>query len=342
MSVVKDTKRNTWTTRFYKRDSVTGQLKLTSKRGFKTKDEAKKYELAYKGTSKAITNTFYDVYLEYLRTLTCSDEEKHTRTTYIDKYVPFKESPIVKVNKHELVDFSLSMKDCGLAPVTINKIFSAVRGTFKYAYDIYDVKDIGYLIKNIKIECKEKDILTIDEFNRMIECETNPIFYAFFYTAYWTGARRGELRALEKSDLKDHYLTIRQTMRRTQDSLKEGNKTSKMIKTIYLDEQTYQLCFKLALRQGKWLFGDEFPLPNETINRRLKNDLKQAHINKHITMHNLRHSHGSILLANGVDIANVSKRLGHSSITTTLQNYIHLLDDDGKVTIEAIEKIKGN
>lgn len=57
-------------------------------------------------------------------------------------------------------------------------------------------------------------------------------------------------------------------------------------------------------------------------------------------MHNLRHSHGSILLANGVDIANVSKRLGHASINTTLQNYIHLLDDDGKITIEAIEKIK--
>lgn len=339
MSVVKDTKRGTWTARFYKRN-IDGTLSLTSKRGFKTKDEAKKYELAYKGTSKQINNTFYSVYLEYLKTLVCSEEEKHTRTTYIDKYVPFKDKPIAKINKHELLDFSLNMKDCGLAPVTINKIFSAVRGTFKYAYEIYDVKDIGYLIKNIKVDRVEKDILTIDEFNKMVEYETNPIFYAFFYTAYWTGARRGELRALEKSDLKDHYLTIRQTMRRTPDSLKEGNKTSKLIKTIYLDEATYQLCFKLSLRQGKWLFGDEYPLPNETINRRLKNNLKRANINKHITMHNLRHSHGSILLANGVDIANVSKRLGHASINTTLQNYIHLLDDDGKITIEAIEKIK--
>lgn len=342
MSVVKDSKRNTWTTRFYKRDVVTGKLKLTSKRGFRTKDEALKYELDHKSTSKTISFTFYSIFQEYLKTLVCSVEEKHTRDTYIIKYCDFKDKPISKIGKPELSNWALNMKDCGLAPVTINKIFSCVKGTFNYAYEVYDVKDISYLVKNVKVVKKEKDVLTIDEFNKMISYETNPIFYAFFYTAYWTGARRGELRALEKTDLKDHYLLVRQTMRRTQESLKEGNKTSKMYKSIALDEQTYRLCLNLSLRQGKWLFGDEFPLPNETINRRLKNDLRKANITKHITMHNLRHSHGSVLLANGVDIASVSKRLGHASITTTLQNYIHLLDDDGKVTVEAIEKIKGN
>lgn len=341
MSVVKDKKRGTWTTRYYKKDPITNELKLTTKRGFRTKEDARRFELDNKGTSTAISTTFNNVWLEYLNTLTCSNEEKHTRITYIDRYVPFRDKPINKINKPELANFSLTMKDCGLAPVTINKIFSSVRGTFKYAYEIYDIKDISYLVKNIKVEHKEKDILTIDEFNKMIENEDNPIFYAFFYTAYWTGARRGELKALEKTDLQDHYLQVRQTMRLTQDSLKEGNKTSRLIKKIYLDEQTYRLLLKLSLRQGKWLFGDESPLPNETINRRLKNDLQKANINKHITMHNLRHSHGSVLLANGVDIASVSKRLGHSSITTTLQNYIHILDDNGNVTIDAIEKIKG-
>ena len=53
----------------------------------------------------------------------------------------------------------------------------------------------------------------------------------------------------------------------------------------------------------------------------------------------LRHSHGSLLLSKGVDIATVSKRLGHSSISTTIENF-HVLDDEGKTVIDMIDKIK--
>lgn len=48
----------------------------------------------------------------------------------------------------------------------------------------------------------------------------------------------------------------------------------------------------------------------------------------------LRHSHGSLLFSKGVDIARYQKRLGHSSISTTIENYIHVLDDEGKTVID--------
>ena len=43
----------------------------------------------------------------------------------------------------------------------------------------------------------------------------------------------------------------------------------------------------------------------------------------HITLHQLRHTHASLLLANDVDIATISKRLGHSKISVTLDVYSH-------------------
>ena len=51
-----------------------------------------------------------------------------------------------------------------------------------------------------------------------------------------------------------------------------------------------------------------------------------------MTLHGLRHMHASLLLASGTDIALVSKRLGHSSIsiTITIDIYTHLIGDAGR------------
>ena len=52
-------------------------------------------------------------------------------------------------------------------------------------------------------------------------------------------------------------------------------------------------------------------------------------------MHGLRHMHASLLLASGTDIALVSKRLGHSSISITSDTYSHLLEGVGQQAAEA-------
>lgn len=55
-----------------------------------------------------------------------------------------------------------------------------------------------------------------------------------------------------------------------------------------------------------------------------------------VTVHGLRHTHASILIANRVSIQSVAKRLGHGDTETTQRVYIHLLDelaqeDDNKI-----------
>ncbi|WP_320165325.1 site-specific integrase [uncultured Trichococcus sp.] len=65
---------------------------------------------------------------------------------------------------------------------------------------------------------------------------------------------------------------------------------------------------------------------NSTINYRLKVLCKNANI-PIITIHSLRHTHASLLLFAGVSIASVATRLGHSSMTTTQETYLHIIQE---------------
>jgi len=63
---------------------------------------------------------------------------------------------------------------------------------------------------------------------------------------------------------------------------------------------------------------------NSTVNSRLKSLCKKAGVPV-ISIHSLRHSHASLLIYAGVSIASIAKRLGHSSITTTQETYLHII-----------------
>jgi integrase len=58
-----------------------------------------------------------------------------------------------------------------------------------------------------------------------------------------------------------------------------------------------------------------------------------------ITFHQLRHSHASILIANGVDIATVSKRLGHAKILTTINTYTHTIKSKDTAAADMLDDV---
>ncbi|MDN6664700.1 MAG: site-specific integrase, partial [Tetragenococcus koreensis] len=65
---------------------------------------------------------------------------------------------------------------------------------------------------------------------------------------------------------------------------------------------------------------------NSTVNKRLKIICNKANIPP-ITIHGLRHTHASLLLFAGVSIASVANRLGHSSMATTQETYLHIIQE---------------
>ncbi|OXE60829.1 recombinase XerC [Limosilactobacillus reuteri] len=84
---------------------------------------------------------------------------------------------------------------------------------------------------------------------------------------------------------------------------------------------------------------------SNAVNKVLKKLLSQLKIHKEgFHFHSLRHSHVALLLADGVDIYAISKKLGHSEISTTTNTYAYLIDEYQNKTdeeiINALEKLE--
>lgn len=90
-----------------------------------------------------------------------------------------------------------------------------------------------------------------------------------------------------------------------------------------------------------FIFGRKIPLAENTITRVKDRAIKKTGV-KRIRLHDFRHSHASNLIANGVNIVVVSKRLGHSDINMTLSKYTHLLQKSDDELTENIERCSQN
>lgn len=65
---------------------------------------------------------------------------------------------------------------------------------------------------------------------------------------------------------------------------------------------------------------------NSTVNVFLRRKCLEADVDI-ISVHSLRHTHASVLLAEGISIHSISQRLGHSNVTTTQEVYTHIIDE---------------
>ena len=72
---------------------------------------------------------------------------------------------------------------------------------------------------------------------------------------------------------------------------------------------------------------DGTPLKPDSVSASVSLLCRRIGLPKGVSLHTLRHSHGSVLLADGIDLATVSERLGHSSVRVTADIYSHAFAD---------------
>jgi integrase len=60
-----------------------------------------------------------------------------------------------------------------------------------------------------------------------------------------------------------------------------------------------------------------------------------------VRFHALRHTHASALIAAGIDVVQVSRRLGHANPIVTLNTYAHLFRQDERAAVAAIANVLG-
>ena len=98
-------------------------------------------------------------------------------------------------------------------------------------------------------------------------------------------------------------------------------------RTVMVDWQLMQQ-FQALIRSKEddqlIFFNKDQRVYNSTLNQKLATYCEKLDI-PIISIHGLRHTHASLLLYEGVSIASVAKRLGHSNTTTTEETYIHII-----------------
>ncbi|MFC1861257.1 tyrosine-type recombinase/integrase [Chloroflexota bacterium] len=182
-------------------------------------------------------------------------------------------------------------------------------------------------------------------------------YYEFFATLLYTGLRRGELLALRwrNLDLKNAYLMVVETahiLRNGEYEIKEP-KTSHSWRTVTIPPSLVELLELhkadqelLRIQMGVSMNSDDFvfiglngrPLNPDTVTHAFAKVVKKAGL-KSIRMHDLRHTHATLMLMAGIHPKIVSERLGHTSISVTLDIYSHVLQGLQEAAAEKFDRI---
>ncbi len=344
-----DEKRKTYFVKVKYRDPLTNEQKQILRRGFKLKREAVEEEAKLKlqkNDSSITTNTnitFKEMATLWEETIESSETSKrHHREHFEKRFTELYEKPIKSITKDQLIKWKNNLSKTDYATKTKNTCISYVRSVFKFASDIYGIQNISAVLKNFKNTeeevMAEMNVWTVEEFNQFIQSVDNELYRIYFTTLFWTGARKGEIIALQCSDLieEDKSIYIHGSQRDADKGIKStktGNKRYVRVDdTIYAD----LLKLKQIYRKG-YLFGGESPCTRTTIDRYFNEGIKKSGVKK-IRLHDLRHSHATMLINAGVNIVAVSKRLGHSDINQTLKTYTHLLKDTDDKMMELISQ----
>ncbi|WP_037351054.1 tyrosine-type recombinase/integrase [Anaeroarcus burkinensis] len=244
----------------------------------------------------------------------------------------------------------------GLSATTVRYINAAINQAFKQAVKNQIIsRNIAELVEKPKVKKHEISPLTKEQINKFLECAKGHKFYEAFLIECFTGLRRGELLGLRWKDIdfEKYQLTVNQSVNVTRTGLKIAEpKTKTSKRTIPLTEQVMVILkiyrkrqIEERLRLGipntyDLIFCNEKGQPFDPTNfvRQFESVLKMAELPR-VRFHDMRHTHATLLLAQGENIKVVQERLGHTTVRMTLDTYSHVLPGMQKNATERISKI---
>jgi len=208
-------------------------------------------------------------------------------------------------------------------------------------------------------EVTDREVLTPEEAKRVILAAKPGLYRTIIQTAIYTGARISELLALRWPDahLDRGMIEIRRSLS-TARVKGEANqekvrwfdpKTKHGIREIPIPAEMISALktWKEKCPQSRLdlVFCNEFGEPCERtgIGRYgLTPALKQAGIDKAVTMHGLRHTYASMLILLGKRVPEVSRHLGHADVSITMRVYAHFLKPKKQDDMSDLERLIQN
>ena len=275
---------------------------------------------------------------EQARSIDSSPTTVHMKEAWLTRHFEGYFSPIDKLTKPYLIEWRNSLESKGLAVRTVNRGIGYVKSVLSYVSAVYDVPNNGAVLRSYRLTKKnEMEVWTVQEFNQFLECVPEGYYKVFFMFLFWTGCRRGEALALQTSDIVGNRAHITKAIKHYKNGFLPL-KTDSSERWITLGTELLN-----ALQPylgGTFVFGGERSLPITVVQETFEKAIRDSGVNP-IRLHDLRHSHATLLINSGANIVAVSKRLGHASINQTLRTYTHLLQEKDDELVGIINALSG-
>lgn len=334
MKAEKDKKTGKWLIQ-YRYTDWQGKRRKSTKRGFATKREAEEWLRNFLIMQKAdFDMKFADFWKMY-----CADMETRLRehTMRTKKYIVelkilpyFGNKRVNDITAADIRQWQNELIKIGYSPTYLKTINNQLSAIFNYAVRYYDLKSnpcakAGSMGKS---KAEEMDFWTGEEFRRFIDSVMNKrLSYMAFMTLYWTGMRLGELLALNPKDvdLEKRTISITKSYQRLgKKDVITPPKTPKSKRVITIPEflaadiKDYMDSLYDLQEDDRLFLITKYYLEHE-----MQRGIKESGV-KRIRVHDLRHSHASMLIELGFSPLEIANRLGHEKVETTLNTYAHL------------------
>lgn len=361
MSIHKDNATGKWRV-VYRYTDWTGETHQSSKRGFPTKREAQMWErelLLKKEAKLDMTfESFYEIYVEDMQNR-IRDNTWGTKTNIArTKILPyFGKRKIGEIEPRDIIAWQnelLAIRQPNGKPYSVSylqKIHSQLSAIFNHAVNFYHLpSNPAQKAGNMgKEEHREMLFWTKEEYLKFADVMMDkPVSYYAFEILYWCGLRMGELLALTPADFnfETHTLRINKSYQRlhredviTPPKTLKSNRTIKMPQFLCDEMQDY---LKMMYEPKE----DEriFTISKSYLHHEMNRGSKVSGV-KRIRVHDLRHSHVSLLINMGFTVLAIADRMGHESIDITYR-YAHLFPSEQtqmaeQLDIERMEKSNG-
>ncbi|GGB00017.1 site-specific integrase [Macrococcus hajekii] len=315
------------------------------KAGFKTKSEANAAALEIirqlqDGQLVRNEKTFEAYYIDWL-------EIKNKKTVAEKQYYWYERSlklfkeyfgnnMLVKNIKRSEYQKFLNQYGKGRSTETVRKVHGCISPCLRDAvYDGYLSKDPTYQIDvkgTKKPKSEEAKYMTIEQYEGMLAYfkTREEMSYVFLYLMAITGARFSDMINMTLADLNKAPGIIHLP----------GTKTSNSPRDVEVSQKDITALNTKIAQLPRHIDGRLFHLSHTAVKKAFNHTKKQINLNdEKITPYALRHTHTSYLLSKGIPIEYISKRLGHSTISITLDIYTHLLDEHKKEQGQKVREI---
>ena len=362
MAVYKEEKTNTWRA-VYRYTDWNGERKQTQKRGFKTKREAQAWEREQLNKTSADLDmtfrSFVDLYTADMKTRLKENTWLTKENIIQKKILPyFGKRKISEITTKDVIAWQnelLAYRDEKRKPYSatyLKTLHNQLSAIFNHAVRFYELRSNPAAKAGNMGSEERKEMLfwTKEEYKKFaFEMMDKPVSFYAFEMLYWCGIREGELLALTPADFDfgKETVTINKSYQRlhgedviTTPKTKKSNRTIKMPHFLCEEMQEY-----LGMLYGLKKKDRIFTVTKSYLHHEMDRGAKAAGV-KRIRIHDLRHSHISLLIDMGFSAVAIADRVGHESIDITYQ-YAHLfpskqtemadrLDDLGKGEIENV------